>query len=84
MCPAEVPPGHFLEMNVVRACPVGMYRKDWVKVTDKKAISCVSCQPGYTTDGIASASEAACNSESPDQQRHNLLSRVKYLAQCGF
>lgn len=57
---AEVPPGRFWELNVVRDCPVGLYRENYVNVTDPVAISCRSCPDGWTTNGTAKGSIYDC------------------------
>jgi hypothetical protein len=59
----EVPPGRFWELNVVRDCPKGLYREQYVLVTDKVAISCLPCPTGWTTPGISTTAIGFCNSE---------------------
>lgn len=59
----QVPPGYFFETNVIRACPMGLYREEYVKITDKAAIACKSCMEGWTTYHIASKSIFECASE---------------------
>ena len=62
---AEVPPGRFWELNVVRDCPVGQYRSGFLRVTEQEVIACLSCPQGWTTHGKASDSIAACNKLLP-------------------
>eukprot|EP00775_Hariotina_reticulata_P006506 gene6506-6733_t len=57
----QVPPGRFWELNVVRDCPKGLYRSDFVKVTEKVGISCLPCPEGWTTAGIGTTAIGFCN-----------------------
>lgn len=62
-CPAELPPGRFWELNAARDCPKGLYRENYVLVTDKVGISCLPCPRGWTTPGIGTPAIGLCNSE---------------------
>eukprot|EP00775_Hariotina_reticulata_P011749 gene11749-11895_t len=59
----QVPPGRFWELNVVRDCPKGLYREQYVQVTEKDAISCLPCPKGWTTPGISTPAIGFCNGE---------------------
>jgi hypothetical protein len=59
----QVPPGRFLETNVIRECPKGLYRENYVLINNKTAISCLSCKPGWTTVTIGTPSRELCNGE---------------------
>lgn len=71
----QVPPGKFWELNVVRDCPKGLYRANFVRTDDRAAIACLSCPPGWTTANIGSIGINQCNGELchevhvPQQQR---------------
>ncbi|KAF8072349.1 hypothetical protein HT031_000008 [Scenedesmus sp. PABB004] len=57
----QVPPGKFWELNVVRDCPKGLYRSNFVRTDNKLAINCLSCPEGWTTASIASTGIDKCN-----------------------
>jgi hypothetical protein len=59
----QVPPGKFWELNVVRDCPKGLYRENFVRTDDKVAISCLSCPEGWTTKNIGTPFKYMCNGE---------------------
>jgi hypothetical protein len=59
----QVPPGKFWELNVVRDCPKGLYRENFVRTDDKIAIACKSCPEGWTTNNIGTPFKYMCNGE---------------------
>jgi hypothetical protein len=59
----QVPPGKFWELNVVRDCPKGLYRSNFVRTDNRSAISCLSCPEGWTTAATASQAVGMCNGE---------------------
>ncbi|KAF8063058.1 Heat shock 22 kDa protein [Scenedesmus sp. PABB004] len=64
----QVPPGRFWELNVVRDCPQGLYREEYVLTTDAAAIKCLSCPPGWTTTAKGATARAACSKLLPGFQ----------------
>jgi len=64
-CLTEVPPGKFWELNVVRDCPFGLYRSDFVRTDSRAAISCLSCPKGWTTSGKGKGAKSDCNKLMP-------------------
>jgi len=48
---------------VVRDCPKGLYREQYVAVTEKTAISCLPCPIGWTTVNISTPAIGLCNRE---------------------
>ena len=61
MC--QVPPGKFWELNVVRDCPKGLYREEFVRTDNKTSIACLSCPEGWTTQNIGTPRRSLCNGE---------------------
>jgi hypothetical protein len=59
----QVPPGKFWELNVVRDCPKGLYRSEFVRTDNRSAISCLSCPEGWTTAATATPAVGMCNGE---------------------
>jgi hypothetical protein len=63
----QVPPGKFWELNVVRDCPKGLYRENFVRTDDKIAIACRSCPEGWTTANIGTPLLRLCNGECQEE-----------------
>jgi Tyrosine-protein kinase ephrin type A/B receptor-like len=57
---AEVPPGRFLDFNVVRDCPKGLYQEEYLETTESAASRCLSCPRGWTTASKGTALKNAC------------------------
>lgn len=59
----QVPPGKFWELNVVRDCPVGLYRSGFVRMDNRTAIACLSCPEGWTTAATGTTAVGLCSGE---------------------
>jgi hypothetical protein len=79
----QVPPGRFWELNVVRECPKGLYRSNWVKTDNRSAIACLSCPAGWTTAATGTQAVGMCNGK---QSANSTLgdSVVGNCTCCGF
>ncbi|WIA22051.1 hypothetical protein OEZ85_004397 [Tetradesmus obliquus] len=64
----QVPPGKFWELNVVRDCPKGLYREEFVRTDNKTSIACKSCPEGWTTKNIGTPLKSLCNVLLPGYQ----------------
>ncbi|WIA13344.1 hypothetical protein OEZ85_006926 [Tetradesmus obliquus] len=64
----QVPPGKFWELNVVRDCPKGLYREEYVRTDNKTSIACLSCPEGWTTQNIGTPRKSLCNVLLPGYQ----------------
>uniref|UniRef100_A0A383W8R7 Tyrosine-protein kinase ephrin type A/B receptor-like domain-containing protein n=1 Tax=Tetradesmus obliquus TaxID=3088 RepID=A0A383W8R7_TETOB len=64
----QVPPGKFWELNVVRDCPKGLYREEFVRTDNKTSIACLSCPEGWTTQNIGTPRRSLCNVLLPGYQ----------------
>ncbi|WIA19769.1 hypothetical protein OEZ85_005683 [Tetradesmus obliquus] len=64
----QVPPGKFWELNVVRDCPKGLYREEYVRTDNKTSIACKSCPEGWTTAQIGTIALRLCNVLLPGYQ----------------
>lgn len=62
---AEVPPGRYVSQGLVRWCPQGFYRADYVAFDALVAQQCLACEPGITTAGAGARSAAECNRVLP-------------------
>jgi hypothetical protein len=67
----QVPPGRFWELNVVRECPKGLYRSNWVKTDNRSAIACLSCPAGWSTAATGSQAVGMCNGEGCEHSAHS-------------
>ena len=59
--PAELPPGKYMSQGLVRICPQGFYRENWVDFDDAIGTLCLACNPGITTDGAGKGLRSDCN-----------------------
>lgn len=62
---AEVPPGRFVSQGLVRICPQGFYRENYLSFNDPMAQVCVACNVGITTEGAGAKSSKECNRVLP-------------------
>jgi hypothetical protein len=57
---------HCYQHNMIlccAACLQGLYREEFVRVTERAAIACVSCPKGWQTTAKGAASRRQCSSE---------------------
>jgi hypothetical protein len=67
-CPsscAEIPPGKYVSQGLVRICPQGFYRENWVDFDAAVGTLCLPCRPGITTDGAGAGLASLCNRVLP-------------------
>lgn len=58
---AEIPPGRFMSQGLVRICPQGFYRQNWVNFDAANGTLCLPCRPGITTAGAGKGLPSDCN-----------------------
>lgn len=84
----QVPPGHFFETNVIRVCPVGLFRSDFVKITERQSIACLSCMEGWSTRSTGSTSILNCTvllpGYMPDGSQLGMPIEAASLPQAAF
>lgn len=59
--PAVLPPGKFMSQGLVRLCPQGYYREDYVQFDAANGTVCLPCRPGITTAGPGAGAASLCN-----------------------
>lgn len=58
---AGVPPGRYLSQGLVRWCPQGFYRENYVPFDSDVAQICLACKPGVTTPGAGAKLASDCS-----------------------
>jgi hypothetical protein len=63
--PVELPPGRYVSQGLVRVCPQGFWRENYVEFDNANGTTCTACRPGISTDGPGATSAAQCNKVEP-------------------
>lgn len=50
-----------MSQGLVRICPQGFFRADWVNFDDAAGTLCLPCRPGITTNGAGKGLASDCN-----------------------
>jgi hypothetical protein len=54
-----------MSQGLVRICPQGFYRENWVDFDAANGTLCQPCRPGITTDGAGAGLASLCNRVLP-------------------
>jgi len=57
----KIPPGKYVSQGLVRICPQGFYRENWVDFDAAIGTLCLPCKPGITTNGAGAGLASLCN-----------------------
>ena len=60
-----IPPGKYVSQGLVRICPQGFYRENYVQFDAAVGTICLPCNPGVTTNGAGAKLAAECNKVLP-------------------
>jgi hypothetical protein len=63
--PTEIPPGKYVSQGLVRICPQGFYRENYVDFDAAVGTLCLPCRPGITTEGAGAGHPSLCNKVLP-------------------
>jgi hypothetical protein len=54
-----------MSQGLVRICPQGFYREQWLEFDNANGTLCLPCRPGITTDGAGAGLSSLCNKVVP-------------------